>query len=357
MTQQEEAYKSNGRVMPLVIPNINKADQEIVNKWYYYKKPIRINLLKMQLELTSEHVTDFDIKKKYKSFELRLPEAFLVINIEFDLIVMLLRAVNPEVEFNVLCDDDQALVLELLLSPVIEALEKKHSTRVVLAPCKKQYEISALSALTGAINVQGVESRFHCQFLIPETHMAFWSNAFDQQGGSSHISVLEENTSIPLSLNCGMIEFTLGTLNSLEAGDIILLGGQNSEMATMELSIGGLKVWSGIRDNVTGEVKITGKYTTISNIDIFDRNKQMSEKENDTTIDDIPVVAAFEVGRKDITVKQLREIEEGAIISFPSTDNEEVKIYVNGKVVGWGVLVKIDESIGVKIERIFVNGR
>lgn len=67
------------------------------------------------------------------------------------------------------------------------------------------------------------------------------------------------------------------------------------------------------------------------------------------TICDIPVNISVEVGNKIITFKELSELNINSIISLDKIAGENYSIYANGKKIGTGTIVVVNECLGVKI--------
>ena len=71
---------------------------------------------------------------------------------------------------------------------------------------------------------------------------------------------------------------------------------------------------------------------------------------DDATLEDLPVALAFEVGRKAMPLGDIRKLSAGAIVLLDAT-GQGVDILR----VGQGEMVRIGESLGVRITRMFDN--
>jgi len=75
----------------------------------------------------------------------------------------------------------------------------------------------------------------------------------------------------------------------------------------------------------------------------------------DAAIDDLPVRLVFEVGRKDVTLDQLRSLAVGAPVPLDRAASSAVQIFANGRRIGAGEMVMIGEQLGVRITQLNTN--
>jgi type III secretion protein Q len=73
-------------------------------------------------------------------------------------------------------------------------------------------------------------------------------------------------------------------------------------------------------------------------------------------LDELPVRLVFEVGRADFTLGELRQLAPGAVVPLSRPLSEALEIVANGKRIGSGTLIKIGDSIGVRITRMLDLG-
>ncbi len=81
--------------------------------------------------------------------------------------------------------------------------------------------------------------------------------------------------------------------------------------------------------------------------------KSISNKEvNIDTLLKVPVSLAIEVGRTQIPLSELIEIEEGTVIELDRLLDEPIDILVNGALIAHGVVVLANEKFGLQITDI-----
>lgn len=159
---------------------------------------------------------------------------------------------------------------------------------------------------------------------------------------------------LPLSVRLwrDVLAISLGEARRLQTGDVVLL----DEQAAAMLVIG---------DGLIAPVDLTasGPQLLAAPVIIAGSKWEWTMGENlagagqaidDATLDDLPVALAFEVGRKTMPLGEIRQLTAGAIVQLDAT-GQAVDILANGKRVGQGEMVKIGDSLGVQVTRMFDN--
>ena len=67
---------------------------------------------------------------------------------------------------------------------------------------------------------------------------------------------------------------------------------------------------------------------------------------------DIELNVSFILGRTKMALKDIFELGKGSLIELDTFENQEVEIYVNGRKIGYGQIVVIDQNFGVRITNI-----
>ncbi len=81
--------------------------------------------------------------------------------------------------------------------------------------------------------------------------------------------------------------------------------------------------------------------------------KEISSKEvNIDTLLKVPVSLAIEVGRTQIPLSELIDIEEGTVLELDRLLDEPIDILVNGALIAHGVVVLANEKFGLQITDI-----
>ena len=67
---------------------------------------------------------------------------------------------------------------------------------------------------------------------------------------------------------------------------------------------------------------------------------------------DIELNVSVILGRTKMALKDIFELGKGSLIELDTFENQEVVIYVNGRKIGYGQIVVIDQNFGVRITNI-----
>ena len=67
---------------------------------------------------------------------------------------------------------------------------------------------------------------------------------------------------------------------------------------------------------------------------------------------DVPIDISIEIGRTKMTIGELLSLRKGSIVELKKSAGESVDIYVNGKLLGKGEVVVVNERLGVRVAKI-----
>ena len=75
-------------------------------------------------------------------------------------------------------------------------------------------------------------------------------------------------------------------------------------------------------------------------------------KDNLDLIYDVPVNLSVELGRCQMPMKNVLQLEEGSIVKLEKKADTPVDLFVNNKRIGQGEVVVVDNQFGIKITKI-----
>jgi type III secretion protein Q len=76
---------------------------------------------------------------------------------------------------------------------------------------------------------------------------------------------------------------------------------------------------------------------------------------DDSDFDDLPVRLVFELGRVELSLGEIQRLAPGALVPLARPLDEPLDIMANGRRLGRGTLVRIGESLGVRIVSLVGN--
>lgn len=84
-------------------------------------------------------------------------------------------------------------------------------------------------------------------------------------------------------------------------------------------------------------------------------NKNQGADEKASNLDfllDIPLDVTVELGRTNMIVDKVLQLNQGSIIELSKEAGDTVDIYINGKILGKGEVIVVNERFGIRITEI-----
>ena len=75
----------------------------------------------------------------------------------------------------------------------------------------------------------------------------------------------------------------------------------------------------------------------------------MTVREQIAHLADIPVTVDIELDRRIMTMRQVLELEAGSVIKMSRSAGENIDVLVGGTLVGFGEIVIIEDTVGIRI--------
>lgn len=80
-----------------------------------------------------------------------------------------------------------------------------------------------------------------------------------------------------------------------------------------------------------------------------EQGNALQDRKNLDFIMDIPLQLTVELGRSKVLVKDLLELNQGAVVELGKLAGELLDVYVNSKLVARGEAVVVNEKFGVRL--------
>ncbi|GLI52510.1 flagellar motor switch protein FliN [Thermodesulfovibrio yellowstonii] len=87
-------------------------------------------------------------------------------------------------------------------------------------------------------------------------------------------------------------------------------------------------------------------------IDEFTVTEEKPKTRDIDFILDIPLELVVVIGRTRILVQELLQLTQGSVVALDKLAGEPMEVYVNGKLVGRGEVVVVNEKFGIRITDI-----
>jgi flagellar motor switch protein FliN/FliY len=77
--------------------------------------------------------------------------------------------------------------------------------------------------------------------------------------------------------------------------------------------------------------------------------QQKGEEVNINAILDVPVTIAMEIGRTDISIRNLLQLNQGSVVELDRLAGEPLDVLVNGTLIAKGEVVVVNEKFGIRL--------
>ena len=75
----------------------------------------------------------------------------------------------------------------------------------------------------------------------------------------------------------------------------------------------------------------------------------VAEKKKLDTILDIPVTISMEVGRSEISIRNLLQLNQGSVVELDRVAGEPLDVLVNGTLIAHGEVVVVNDKFGIRL--------
>lgn len=103
--------------------------------------------------------------------------------------------------------------------------------------------------------------------------------------------------------------------------------------------------------NPNGSVELSDDDPKPASLEEFDPNQPISaeEKSRLDTIMDIPVTITMEVGRSQISIRNLLQLNQGSVVELERVAGEPLDVLVNGTLIAHGEVVVVNDKFGIRL--------
>ncbi|WP_407276764.1 flagellar motor switch protein FliN [Halothiobacillus sp. DCM-1] len=87
-------------------------------------------------------------------------------------------------------------------------------------------------------------------------------------------------------------------------------------------------------------------------LDQFDTQKAAQGTENPINLEvlmDVPVAISMEIGRTNVNIRNLLQLNQGSIVELDRLAGEPLDVLVNGTLIARGEVVVINEKFGIRL--------
>jgi len=246
-----------------------------------------------------------------------------------------------------------AILLEFILADTFDALEAALGVRVSIIGVRRAQAQARRTESLWLMLTMGDLGSMPCELVLAPHHVRRFAVLLDRLAGQP-AAVLDLDLSGCLRVAAAPL--TVGALRELAPGDVIL-----AEQACLPDEAAVLV----IAEHFLAPVRIepegcrltappaTGRGTTWewSMEKNFDASKGW--RLEDAVLDTVPIRVIFELGRVELPLAEIAALAPGALVPLARPLDGPLDMVANGKRIGQGMLVRIGDSLGVQVTRLF----
>ena len=94
-----------------------------------------------------------------------------------------------------------------------------------------------------------------------------------------------------------------------------------------------------------------GEGAELAELEEFNEEREITpnEKRKLDTILDIPVTISMEVGRSNISIRNLLQLNQGSVVELDRVAGEPLDVLVNGTLIAHGEVVVVNDKFGIRL--------
>jgi type III secretion protein Q len=273
------------------------------------------------------------------------------------LVEVLIAGVDPALSLDRMRPDRAAIVVEFALAAPLDALEATLGWRLALtsigAPHKgpSRPDLVALSfALTFARF-----GTFICELRLAPGRALNVIRNLDQ---STAFAGADVDLPVPVSLRFAAATLTVGDVRDLSPGDVVIVDEHGGTDGTAVVVIAEHLV-APIQLNAAGGVLTAHPTRGCGSQWEWSMDNKSEPSRRPVTealeLDELPLRIVFEVGRLELSLGDVRQMAPGTVLPLSRPFDEALDIMASGRRIGRGEIVRIGDSLGVRIIRLFDN--
>lgn len=111
----------------------------------------------------------------------------------------------------------------------------------------------------------------------------------------------------------------------------------------------GLDMWAEAMDEQAAAEAGQAEAVELEELQDTDSPISGEEKRKLDTILDIPVTISMEVGRSQISIRNLLQLNQGSVVELDRVAGEALDVLVNGTLIAHGEVVVVNDKFGIRL--------
>ena len=341
--------------LPL-FPSIAAARLEGLNAFYRRRDAFALELAGRPATIAAAWPLPLDAHSPGYRLDLTIDGVAAAATVAAPLIDAIVSGVEPALSLAGLAPELAGMLVEFALSRQLAALEQRVPARLAItAVCaeSRAFERADPSALTCLITIDGLGG-FRADLRLASSSVTRLTPLFDR--GTASVDPADDLT-VTVCARVAAATVSVGEIAGLSPGDVVLVD-QHCEPPLMAIAVIGEHLLACLETSDAGGRIVTGPVGGRGSAWEWSMEKVPDKSHDDvakSSLDDLPVKLVFELGRLDLSLREVRKLGPGAIVPLHRPVEESLDVIANGRRIGRGTLVQIGDSLGVRLTRLFEN--
>jgi type III secretion protein Q len=333
------------------LPAIAAVDVALLNALYRHRRPLEAQVAGYNVAIQT--VARAAAESNDHTFRLSLSGRRAFMRVTAKLVDACAQSLDVT-GFDRLGPRQAALVLEVALLQSIKAIEAK-----LRADIRIEERIETADSddtlvplhfrVVGGADIYGI-----VELSIDRKSVGAVAAALD---GTAAPNGAMDRLPIPVRLCRAGLDLPLAELRTLRPGDVILPDSHAKQQGAAIAVIGEHvpfeteRVATGFRLAARlsrSRVDSAGEWFMQQPTDVLQR-----PSDDTAGLEQLPVRVVFEIGRLELPLADIRRLAPGYVLPLTKPVESAVDIMANGRKIGQGSLLKVGDSIGVRVERLF----
>ncbi|WFP65777.1 MULTISPECIES: type III secretion system cytoplasmic ring protein SctQ [unclassified Mesorhizobium] len=348
----KRAATRSGVVGPLPLEPVAPGDVDALSIFYRRRAPADITIAGKAMAVRTVWPAQQPDDELVCTIEFTIGDTIGSLRLPFAVVERGFAGAVDLIDMERLTPGHAALLLEAAFEDDLEWIEGKLGEGIAITSVARGNAISGETPF--AFVLTGKDETIGCVLTANDASLAVRiGRVLDELGKIS--APIPAEFPLPVCLRRGPLAITLGELQSLQADDVVLFSDATEErMATLVIAE---RLFAPVALTAAGPQLLAAPTAIAGSNWEWTMNQKTSPPDTleESTLDELSVALAFEIGRTAMPLGEVRQLAPGAIVSLADVAEATVDILANGRRVGRGEIVRIGESLGVRIVRMFEN--
>ncbi|PAQ10930.1 hypothetical protein CIT26_06395 [Mesorhizobium temperatum] len=337
---------------PLTLESVAAVEIGALNAFYRRRAPAQITIAGKTMAIAAVWPAPNPVDQPLCTIAFTVGDTAGKLRLPLSVVERGLAKADELVDVKRLAPAHAALLLESEFEEDLEWIESKLGETIAITSVEQKDTVLEETAFAFALS--GKDETIDCALHTDSVDLAVQAGRFLDEIGKARPPVPAEFP-LPVCVWRNALTISLGELQSLQPDDVVLFDDEEEEAAFViaeRLYAPAVLTASGPQLLAAPTAIAGSKWEWTMNQNTPPHADQTLEE---ATLDQLPVALAFELGRTAMPLGEVRQLAPGAIVPLANVSKETVDIIANGKRVGRGEIVRIGESLGVRIARMFDN--